>query len=663
MPEIVRIKKLVKQLNDYRDQYYNHSNSEISDYEYDALFDELKELEERTGIILSNSPTQTVGYEVVSKLNKVRHNHPMLSLGKTKSVKDLVKFISPHWGVLMLKMDGLTVSLTYSGGKLVAAETRGDGETGEDILHTAKVFSNIPLHIEFEGDLVVDGEAIIDKQTFERINSDLPGGEKYKNSRNLVSGSVRQLDAGVAAGRSIQFVAWKCVSGIDANDFSARLSMLSWLGFDVVPHKEVAPDCGEEEMERLINQLKEKAKALSYPIDGMVLSYTDIAYGESLGATGHHLRSQIAYKFYDEEEVTRIREVEWSIGRTGVFTPVAVFDPVDLDGTEVSRASVHNVSIFKSLQLGYGDEVTVYKANQIIPQIRDNLTRSRTCVILSECPLCGTKLVIERDRETEVLKCPNPDCDGKLFHRLNNFISRDAMNIMGLSSAFIGRCMDRGWLNKLSDIYDLPKYQNEIALMSGYGDKSSKKICDAIRENMNTPQPMSRFLVACGIPGIGKSQAKAISQYYGGKWNSFVGDLENGNSLDQIDGVGQLTDENIKRWFRSAYIQDGIAQIAARITFEESGPDNIQEDLSGKIFCITGSLEKYPNRSALAAEIEKHGGKVSGSVSKSTDFLICNDLSSKSSKVLNAIKFGVPIISETDLNNFISKPIDIYGIK
>ena len=635
--------ELISLLNKYRDAYYNESKSLISDYEYDKLYDELERLEKETGIVMSNSPTQTVGYEVKSKFEKVKHNHPMLSLDKTKSEADLIKFLGNRIGVLMLKMDGLTVTLRYVDGKLQSAETRGNGEIGEDILHNAKVFSNIPLYIDYLGELIVDGEAIIDSKTFKKINSELSPENQYKNQRNLASGSVRQLDSSVAAHRNIKFIAWKCVKGFENNnDFRDKLICLSDLGFEIVPLYCMS-HLTNEGLDWYIDALKEEAQQFGYPIDGLVLTYNDVAYGESLGMTGHHPKHSIAYKFYDEENVTKLLDVEWSMGKTGDLCPVAIFEPVEIDGSTVSRASLHNISICKNLQIGMGDEITVYKANAIIPQIADNLTRSDTLKIPKTCPICGSQTEIVKDNATEVLRCTNPGCKGKLLGQLVNYVSRKGANIEGLSEESLSKFISWGWIDNVPDVYKLPEHFEELKNKEGFGEKSVGKLADALEKSKKIE--LRNFITALSIPGIGPSQAQVLANYFG-TWERLaeagVGDFD----FSQIDGFGEITNENIHSWFRSVWIPNEKSWEIVTVLPSENTRVN---KLSSKIFVITGTLNHFKSRDEAKEKIESLGGKVAGSVSKKTFALVNNDVESNSSKNKKAKELGVRIISEDEL--------------
>lgn len=497
MDKVKRIKELTQKLNQYRDSYYNDSVSEISDHEYDELFDELKQLEEETNIVMANSPTHTVGYEVKSKLEKVKHSHPMLSLDKTKSVDDLKKFAGDKNCLLMCKMDGLTVLLTYENGELIQAETRGNGEEGEIITHNARVFENIPAHIDYTGHLEVEGEAIITYGDFEIINSKLLENEKYKNTRNLVSGSVRQLDSNIAAQRHIKFITWKVPNIEDKiksdNSILFRLNYIKDLGFDIVPFYSYT-NCSsdKENINNMIISLQDRAKYLGYPIDGLVVTYDDISYGESLGTTGHHPKHSLAYKFYDDIYPTRLLDVEFTMGKTGVLTPTAVFEPVEIDGTMVERASLHNISIMKSLGIvSKYQEIGVYKANMIIPQIE--YAEKMNCVSVKEsicipgvCPVCGRNTERLKDNDTEILVCTNPNCKGKLLGKLSHFVSKNAINIDGLSEQTLQKFIDLGWLNSFREIYYLSEHKEEMYKLDGFGKKSVDKLLESIEKSRNT---------------------------------------------------------------------------------------------------------------------------------------------------------------------------------
>lgn len=663
------IRCLVDTLNECRDAYYNRDRSLMSDKEYDDLFDRLKELEAQTGIVFADSPTVSVGYMTKSKLEKVKHDHPMLSLDKTKSIDDLLSFADGYDCILMEKMDGLTVSLHYSSGKLVGSETRGNGEIGEDIWHNALHFTNVPLHIPFLGELVVDGEAIIDEKTFQQINFDLKekGEEPYSCQRNLASGSVRQLDPSVTAERRVKFIAWKCVSGCDAPLFHERLDYLHSLGFTCVPYRSVPYPANTEILECCIADLQKLAEEYGYPIDGLVLGYDDVAYGESLGATSHHVRSEIAYKFYDEEEETRLRDIEWTMGKTGILTPTAVFDPVEIDGTIVERASVHNISVMLGL-LGdpyVGQRIKVVKKNQIIPQITygermDTKGFASKFPLLPrffcpphKCPYCGVPTKIEQTNDTKYLVCVNESCNGKTLGRFCHFVSKNAMNINGLSEATIKRFMEKGWLNSFIDVYRLYKHYREMEEnMEGFGKKSVDNLIGAIEASRNTT--MERFLYALCIPQIGRSAAKTISQYFCGNIDAFMNNCRTFDFAAHLPDFGESMSRSIHHYMLLHF--DEVAELVAWLYFpdfvSEQEKSVSAEKISGKTFVITGSLNNFRNREEAVSKIEAFGGKVAGSVSKNTDYLINNDITSASGKNKKAKELGIPIITETELLTF-----------
>lgn len=646
MDRINRIKELTYELNKYRDSYYNESISPIIDKTYDDLFDELQVLEREEGFHLSNSPTQTVGYEVKSKLQKVKHNHPMLSLDKTKNVDDLISFLEDKKGVLMLKLDGLTISLRYLDGELVGAESRGNGEEGEDILHNAKVFTNIPLKIPFKGELIVDGEAIIDYGTFSRINVALDEPNKYKNPRNLASGSVRQLDSEVAAQRNVKFIAWKCIKGISDNSFASQLETLKSLGFAITPYFFINRS---SDIQSDIELLKEIASESQVPIDGLVLGFDDVKYGKSLGQTGHHLKSQLAFKFYDEEVTTILRSVEWSMGKTGVLTPVAIFDSVEIDGTDVSRASLHNISICEELQLGLGDEITVYKANQIIPQIKENLTKSGSLKIPSSCPVCGDSVEITQDSDTKNLVCVNEFCKGKLLYQLKHFASKNAMNIDGLSEATLEKFIQKRYIDDYIDIYELQSgFYNDILELDGFKKKSTDKLMTAIEKSKNTT--LDRFIYALSIPLIGRSASKTISNYFKGDFKTFYGALVGNFNWQRLDDFGQGMSESLKNFIKAGYGKMMI-ELSTYMNFQQNDSKRglSNDRFKDLIFVITGAVTHFKNREELKETIESMGGKVTGAVSKTTSYLLNNDKDSKSSKNTKAKQLGVPIITEEEL--------------
>lgn len=644
MDKVKRIKELVEQLNEYRDAYYNEARSDVSDAEYDRLFDVLSELENETGVVYTNSPTQSVGYEVKSELEKVEHSHPMLSLDKTKSVDDLVKFAGDKDCILSLKMDGLTCLLTYENGELVQAETRGDGEIGELITHNARVFDNIPLSIDYKGHFEIEGEAIITYDDFNKINEFLPEDKKYKNPRNLASGSVRQLDSKIAAQRHIKFIAWKVPTDIASSSFINRLLYASNLGFDTVPLLPIRGNCNAEFINIVVEQLRKRANEKSFPIDGLVATYNDITYGESLGTTGHHPKHSIAFKFAEDSAETVLREIEWSMGKTGFLTPVAIFDSVDLAGTSVSRASLHNISIMKELNVSIGSTVTVVKKNEIIPQIIYCDANAVDVDIPTTCPVCSGETQIVKENDSEVLMCTNPHCKGKLLGRVSHFVSKKGMDISGLSEETIKKFVELGWITEITDVYNLEKHYDRLSTMSGFGRKSVDKLRKSI-ENSKTVR-LDKFITSLSIPGIGTSQSKELSKVFG-TWNEFRDASVGCYNFTQLDGFGDVLNNNIHSWFEDmSNIADYLASL---MTFESEDNSKTNNSLNGKSFVVTGKVYKFKNRDEVKEAIEKFGGKVTGSVTKSTFALINNDIESNSSKNKKAKELGVQIINEDQL--------------
>ena len=662
MNKVKRIKELTQQLNQYRDSYYNNSVSEISDHEYDDLFDELKRLEEETNIVMANSPTHTVGYEAKSKLEKVKHSHPMLSLDKTKSVDDLKKFASDKDCLLMCKMDGLTVLLTYENGELIQAETRGNGEEGEIITHNARVFENIPIHIDYTEHLEVEGEAIITYGDFERINSKLPENEKYKNPRNLVSGSVRQLDSNIAAQRHIKFIAWKVPKIEDSKYdkyFAKKLEQVKELGFDIVPYIIYF----EDTVENRVALLKNTAKELGYPIDGLVMTYNDISYGESLGTTGHHPKHSLAYKFYDDIYPTRLLDVEFTMGKTGVLTPTAVFEPVEIDGTMVERASLHNISIMKSLGIvSKYQEIGVYKANMIIPQIK--YAEKMNCVSVKEsicipgvCPVCGWNTERLKDNDTEILVCTNPNCKGKLLGKLSHFVSKNAINIDGLSEQTLQKLIDLGWLNSFRGIYYLSDHKEEMYKLDGFGKKSVDKLLESIEKSRNTT--FDRFIYGLCIPLIGRTASKEIALCckkvaINNMWDDIYAFCNYGPFYpSELNGFGEVMCKSLNEYISEN--RNIIMKLSKEFNMKNvTKLEQKEESLLNKSFVITGSLNHYKNRDELVNIIEQLGGKVSGSVSSKTNYLINNDVASTSGKNKKAKDLGIPIISENQFVQMIT---------
>ena len=646
----LRIRELIDILNEASKAYYAEDHEIMSNFEYDKLYDELLALEEKTGTIYANSPSQKVGYEVVSELPKERHPSRMLSLDKTKEVDALVSWLGDKKGLLSWKMDGLTVVLTYENGELSKAVTRGNGEIGEVITANARTFVNIPGRISYKGRLVIRGEAIITYSEFERINATIADiDSKYKNPRNLCSGSVRQLNSRITAERNVRFYAFSMVDPEDAelmasfeNSFTKRFETLASLGFETVEYKPVTaatlPD--------MVKWFSDKIPSNDFPTDGLVLSYDDTAYGKSLGTTAKFPKDAIAFKWRDEEAETVLREIEWSPSRTGLINPVAIFDTVDLEGTEVSRASLHNISYVRDMQLGIGDKIKVYKANMIIPQLSVNLTKSGNFVIPDICPACGGATEIRNDNGSETLNCNNPACPAKNIKLFSLFVSRNAMNIDGMSEATIERFIGSGILHSLSDIYKLSEHQDVIVNMDGFGQRSFDKLIAAINESRNAD--MAGFLYGLGIPGFGVANAKLVVKAYKSDFEAIMNATE--EDLMEIEKVGEVLARDFVAYFKNESNVSEVRKLLEEVHFiiEEN---NREQDLEGFTFVITGSLETYPNRDALKKEIEDRGGKVAGSVSAKTSFLINNDIASNSSKNKKVKSLGVPIITEEDFNN------------
>lgn len=642
-----RIRELIGTLRAAGRAYYQESREIMSNFEYDKLYDELVSLEKETGIVFANSPTQNVGYEVVSALPKERHEKPMLSLNKTKSVEELADWLGGQTGLLSWKMDGLTIVLTYQNGTLVKAVTRGNGEIGEVITANAKAFVNVPLNISYQGELILRGEAIIRYSDFEKINEQIEDVDaKYKNPRNLCSGSVRQLNSEITAQRQVHFYAFSLVKA-DGIDFkNSRKEQFEWLktqGFEVVEYHEVT----KETLPETVKMYSEAIAENDTPSDGLVLLYDDIAYGQSLGRTAKFPRDSIAFKWADEIQETKLLYIEWSASRTGLINPVAVFEPVELDGTTVSRASVHNISIMEALELGAGDRITVYKANMIIPQIADNLTRSGVRDIPEVCPVCGGQTEVRRINDVKSLYCTNPDCQAKKIKSFTLFTSRDALNIAGLSEATLEKFIGVGMIHEYADIFHLDRHQEEIVEMDGFGQKSYDNLIAAAEKASHTTLP--RMVYGLGVAGIGLANAKMICRHFKNDFEAMRHATV--EELVEIDGIGEVL---AQAW--TAFFSDGknnaiVDHLLAELTFEaedEESSEGADEAFAGMNFVITGSLEQFKNRKELQELIERRGGKVTGSVTSKTNYLINNDVASSSSKNKKARELGVPILSEEE---------------
>ena len=638
-----RMQELVELLNRAGKAYYQESREIMSNFEYDALYDELKGLEEELGIVLASSPTIHVGYEVLSELPKERHESPMLSLDKTKEVSRLKEFVGNQKAVISWKMDGLTIVLTYRGGTLYKAVTRGNGEIGEVITNNARVFKNIPLHISYKGELILRGEAVIGYRDFERINETIEDVDaKYKNPRNLCSGSVRQLNNEITAKRNVKFYAFTLVKAEGVDFHNSRAYQLDWLadqGFEVVEHYPVTAD----ELEERVAYFAEKIKENDFPSDGLVLVYDDIAYGQSLGRTAKFPRDSFAFKWADEIKETHLLEIEWSPSRTGLINPVAIFEPVELEGTTVSRASVHNLSIMEELELGIGDTIEVYKANMIIPQIARNLTRSGRIEIPRTCPVCGGETRVRQMNDAKSLYCTHPECPAKRIKAFALLTSRDALNVEGLSEATLEKFIARGFIHKYTDIFHLDRYQEEIQSMEGFGEKSYANLIQSIEKARETTLP--KVIYSLGIAGVGLANAKLICRESDYDVTKLMNATE--EELSEIAGVGPVIAKAFTEYFSSEEKKQAFLELMQELKIQEE-PRNEEQQFAGMNFVITGSVNHFANRNEVKELIEQRGGKVTGSVTGKTNYLINNDVNSTSSKNKKARELKVPIISEEE---------------
>jgi len=647
--DLERMRELNGILSKASKAYYMQDTEIMSNLEYDALYDELQALEKKTGTVLAGSPTVRVGYEVVSELPKEEHEFPMLSLDKTKDVSQLVSWLGSQKAVLSWKMDGLTIVLTYTDGMLSKAVTRGNGYVGEIITANAKVFKNVPHRIPYKGKLVLRGEAVIRYSDFNEINKNLREGDaQYKNPRNLCSGTVRQLNSEITASRNVYLYAFSLVTADGADFENSALKEFDWLsgqGFDVVEH--VTVDAGT--LPQAVADFAGRIQDNDFPSDGLVLLLDDIAYGESLGTTAKFPRNSIAFKWADEIQETTLTGVEWSASRTGLINPIALFDPVELEGTTVSRASLHNVSILRTLQLGIGDEIQVYKANMIIPQIADNLTRSDTLKIPDVCPVCGGSTSIDDTNGVKVLYCPNPDCQAKHSGLFVHFASRDAFNIEGLSEASLERFIQKGFLHEFSDIFYLPEHREAIVALDGFGEKSYQNMCGAIERARK--QTAAKLIYSLSIPGIGLSNAKLLCSHYHDSLDRLLSASE--EELTQIPGIGKVMAGSFVRYFADEKNKASFDRLMKEIELEKEDDGGRAAPLAGKTFVITGSLTNFSSRNELRERIEELGGKVAGSVSSKTSYLINNDAGSSSSKNRKAGELGIPVITEKEFLDMI----------
>ena len=639
-----RIEELIETLNEASAAYYDEASEIMSNYEYDALYDELESLEKETGYTPLNSPTKNVGYTVQSELPKERHRSRMLSLDKTKSREELAAWLGDHEGLLSWKLDGLTVVLTYEGGELVKAVTRGNGDIGEVITPNARVFVNVPKHIPYKGHVVIRGEAVITYEEFDRINEAIDDADaKYKNPRNLCSGSVRQLNSKITAERNVRFYAFT-LSEADGVDYEGlRSNQMKWMaeqGFDVVEFVKV----DNKNIFEAIDNYAERVHSFEIPSDGLVLTLEDLEYAATLGTTAKFPRDSLAFKWADQQAETILREIEWSPSRTGLLNPIAIFDPVELEGTTVKRASVHNLNIMETLKLGIGDTITVYKANMIIPQIGDNLTKSGKIELPSHCPVCDGATEIKLMTGTKVLTCTNPNCLAKQVKRFSLFVSRDALNIEGLSEQTLLKFIGLGYIKSFADIFRLENHRDEIVELDGFGKKSYDKLSSSIEKSRHTVP--ARILVALGIPGVGVTTAAQIARAYENKWAK-ISSLTY-DELISVSGIGEVMARDYEAFFADEHNKSVVLDLVGELDIDESY-EQVGTALSGETFVITGSLEHYKSRTELKKEIETQGGKVAGSVSKNTSYLVTNNPESGSSKNKAAAELGVKIITEDEI--------------
>lgn len=647
--KMLRMRELINTLNEASKAYYDEDSEIMSNFEYDKLYDELSDLEKDTDVILTGSPTQRVGYTVSSELPKESFKSPLLSLDKTKSVEELKEWLGDKEGILSWKLDGLTIALTYENGALTKAVTRGDGYIGEVVTNNARVFDNIPLKIKHKGFVHLRGEAIIRYSDFEKINAEIKDADaKYKNPRNLSSGSVRQLNNEITASRHVRFYAFSLAEAEGFDSENSRVNQMKFLseqGFDTVEYFVVT----DQTIENQVKWFAEEAPKSDLPADGLVLGYDDIEYGKSLGTTSKFPRDSIAFKWEDETKETVLREIEWSTSRTGLINPIAIFDPVEIEGTTVTRASLHNVSILEELKLGIGDTITVYKANMIIPQVAENLTKSGNVEIPKTCPVCGGEAIIKDDNGIRVLYCTDETCVARQIKTYSHFVGRKAMNIEGLSESTLEKFIGHGFIHEFADIFKLSNHKEEIIKMEGFGERSYKKLIDAIDKARNTTQ--IRLLYSLGIPTIGLENAKLICNACQNEWDKIETVKE--DELIAINGIGDVMAHSYVTYFQNSKNTEKIRHILSEIEFEEINEGELGSALSGMVFVITGSLNKYENRDALKTAIENQGGKVTGSVSEKTTYLINNDINSSSSKNKKAKELDIPIINEEQIDEML----------
>lgn len=654
MNKLERIKQLIKELNNASYAYYNQIPI-MPDYEWDKMYDELINLEKETGIVLSNSPTHNVGYSVADELKEVEHNHPMLSLDKTKSIDELIEFIRDKDCFLSVKADGLTTSLHYINGKLIGAETRGDGVRGTECLQNVLTMKNVPKEIPYKDELIIDGETIIGWDTFREINDKLPEDKKYKHPRNLVSGSLQLLDSKEAANRNMRFVAWRVIKGFEHKTPSEDLFKAKDIGFEIIPILKSPRINQNEELTILLNHIRELANSHNIPYDGAVVAVDDYKIAESMGRTDKFFRHSMAYKYEDELFETVLTDIEWNTSKTGLINPVAIFEPVDLNGAITTRATLHNITYIKDMMLGIGDRIRVYRSNMVIPKVHDSIDKSGNFNVPDVCPVCGQTTRIVKENDSEVLMCTNPDCKGKLLGKLTHAVSRDALNIEGLSEATIERFINLGWLTSITSIYYLQDHKKEMEQLDGFGKKSVDKLLKAIEKSRTTT--FDRFLYTLSIPMVGRTASKLIAEKIGYNFDDFMHLMKNRDASyfsETIDGIGESIVNSLNNYFDKYFA--GVFDLATIFEFEKPSVSNKSDNsLEGKTFVITGLVNHYQNRDALKSDIEAYGGKVSGSISSKTSYLINNDINSTSSKNKKAKSLGIPIITEDDFEKMLKK--------
>ena len=651
MNRLERMKQLIKELNDASYAYYNQVPI-MPDYEWDKMYDKLINLEEETGIVLANSPTHNVGYKIADELKEVEHNHPMLSLDKTKSVDELIEFIGDKDCFLSVKADGLTTSLHYINGKLIGAETRGDGVRGTECLQNVLTMKNVPKEIPYKDELIIDGETIIGWDTFREINDKLPEDKKYKHPRNLVSGSLQLLDSKEAASRNMRFIAWRVIKGFEHNIPNADLFLAKEYGFEIIPILKSPRINQKEELIMMLDSIRETADLRNIPYDGAVIAVDNYEIAESMGRTDKFFRHSIAYKYEDELFETVLTDIEWNTSKTGLINPVAIFEPVDLNGAITTRATLHNITYIKDMMLGIGDRIRVYRSNMVIPKVHDSIDKSGNFSIPDKCPICGQPTRIVKENDSEVLMCENPDCKGKLLGRLVHAASRNALDIENLSESTIEKFINLGWLNSIKDIYHLSDHENEMKALEGFGKKSVDKLLASIEKSRNTN--LQRFLYSLSIPLLGKSASQDIAKSCTEQNTSSMGNFmvtmitEGAEHFRNISGIGDSLINSLNSYFNKHCSE--IFELSKEFTFESPNIalDEIPNTLQGKTFVVTGSVNHYKNRDELKADIVAHGGTIVSSVSSKTSYLINNDINSTSSKNQKAKSLNIPIISEEE---------------